>query len=82
MAYKEISVLVGGALEQTEIFSYDDILEVAKCYGFIAETQKEALESSERVELFEMTHEHEPDVDCECAQYVTDHNPFWTNGKE
>lgn len=81
MSYKEISVLVGGALDQTEIFSYDDIFEVVRLYGFIADTQKAAEDTDERVELFEMSHDHEPDVDCECIQYVTDHKPFWTNGK-
>lgn len=40
MAYTEITVLVGGAVEQSETFNYDDIFELVKLYGFIADTQK------------------------------------------
>jgi hypothetical protein len=83
MAYKEISVLVGGALEQTEIFDYDSIMDVVKMYAFIAETQKDSADLEELVELYELSHDHEPDVsECNCVQYINDHHPFWTNKKE
>lgn len=83
MAYTEITVIVGGAVDQTETFDYDDIFEVVKLYGFIADTQREAAEHPELIELYELKHDHDKDVEeCMCIQYVTDHKPFWTNRKE
>lgn len=82
MAYTEITVLVGGAVEQSETFNYDDIFEVVKLYGFIADTQKEAVEHPELIELYELRHDHDElgqDEECTCVQYLTDHKPFWTN---
>lgn len=83
MAYTEITVLVGGAVEQSETFNYDDIFEVVKLYGFIADTQKEAEDHPELIELYELWHDHDElgqDEECVCVQYLTDHKPFWTNG--
>ena len=31
------------------------------------------------IEIFRIDHEHSPNIDCECVQYLTDHSPDYTN---
>ena len=29
--------------------------------------------------IYTIEHDHAPDLDCECVQYLTDHHPYWSS---
>lgn len=77
MGFIEITVVWEGAVSDREYF--DDVFDVQDMATFLAEVQSDASGSDDLVEVYEIHHDHEFDVDCECAQYLTDHSPSWTN---
>lgn len=78
MAYVEFNVVVDGADDGSIIFTDDE--HDAKVAWFGREKQELTMLATageiERGEIFSVRHEHElDDQDCQCIQYVTDHNP-------
>ena len=81
MGYAEVNVNVNGAAESTEYF--DNETETLKFRNSIAATQRFAYDNNDfDVEIYVLHHPHEQGIDCECIQYVTDHNPYWSKGKK
>lgn len=75
--YVEVSVVVDGALEETETFRDESLM-----LDYVRTVQDEANGHGYRTEVYVLEHDHEP-ADCSCVQYVQDHRPRWTfNGDE
>jgi len=73
--YLDVDVIVEGALDENRIFTdqaeYDRWLEQCKL---------EVGDVGVWVEVYCTPHEHPLDEhDCECAQFLTDHKPDWSN---
>lgn len=69
--YSEVTTVVAGAEEDREIFTdyaYED--------HYLTDLENDAESTGYRIEVYRTEHDHHPDTDCECAQYVTDHRPF------
>lgn len=75
MGYIEITVLVDGA--ETEVEQFTTVsAEERFCLGI----QAEAMVNDLPVSIYRQYHGHAPEAEeCACAQYATDHHPFWTN---
>lgn len=33
-------------------------------------------------EVYAMEHDHAPELDCDCVQYLQSHHPYWTSANE
>lgn len=72
--YTELTLIVEGALEESQIFYPAD--------GSIMDAWIEACEEAAQLdgmesEIFKLEHNHEVTLaDCTCAQFVTDHHPI------
>ena len=75
MMYTQVDVICEGALEESETFT--DYLLLNK---YLANLKTEALEDGVTLEVYILEHEHALDIECNCAQYVTDHNPNYVLG--
>ena len=72
--YADVTVVVDGALEASEVFTDYLLLE-----QFIKETRQAAEDDGYPTEVYILEHDHSPSVeDCCCAQYATDHHPTYT----
>lgn len=87
--YEEYTVVWDGALEQTVEAANGVILQSS--YGqdeeagtlvqaWLDEIETAADSDSVRVEVFCLAHPHAPGIECECAQYASDHHPEYTFG--
>lgn len=74
MGYTEITVIVGGAVDEDRVFTTEETQDMD---AYLARIKCEDF-SGELAEIFRLYHSHEQG-ECECAQYVTDHAPWWTN---
>jgi hypothetical protein len=78
--YYEVWVTYDGAL------NWEDVVAPDKLDSIIRDAATEDWEYGATVELYAIFHPHplitDTDVSCECAQYVTDHHPIWTNNQE
>ena len=75
--YAEISVIVEGALDETETFTDQTLLD-----EYLATLESEAYASGYQFDVYVRWHDHDPG-DCECAQYETDHHPTYVyNSRE
>lgn len=79
MGYTEMTVLYNGCLEgDSQVFDHSDKLYEWKFGNALAAAQRFAFDNSDAtVEIYLLEHSHEFGIDCECIQYVTDHNPYW-----
>ena len=79
MGYTEVSVIYNGESEgEPVVFDHDDKLYEWKFGNYITATQRFAFDNSDAtVEIYLLNHPHVQGIDCECIQYVTDHNPYW-----
>jgi len=76
--YAEVTVIVDGALEESQTFHDEALMR-----DFIDTIREEAEGHGYLTEVFVMYHDHADGIDCECAQYVTDHHPTYTyNGEK
>lgn len=87
MAYTEVTLIIDGALSETEIFKADQKGD-EKFARWVAGVKQDVntaariAGSTTKVEIYILNHAHENDgEDCECIQYINDHHPYWTNGK-
>jgi hypothetical protein len=78
MGYMEITTIVEGALEGSLCFG-ERLDEIVKLNNHIQSTQSFARDNSDMdVQIYKLWHEHdEQNVECDCIQFETDHNPFW-----
>lgn len=72
--YLEATLIVGGAVDAMESFTDPVAFDT-----WLASIQGELRDSTETVEVYSMQHPHSPNLDCECAQYASDHRPYWEN---
>lgn len=73
--YVEAYVLIDGALEENETFGFGHGRELDE---WVKATKWRAMNDPRHTEIFLLNHDHSPDFeDCACAQYLTDHHPFW-----
>lgn len=70
--YAEVSVVVDGALEESETF-YDE----TPLSEYVESIRQEAEGHGYPTEVYVLYHDHSPS-ECECAQYVTDHHPAYS----
>lgn len=71
--FSEVTVLVDGAVDECAVF-FDYALEAA----FIEDVKEEAEGHGYPTKIHVLYHDfHDFDVECECAQYETDHRPVW-----
>lgn len=76
MGYMEITTIVEGALEGSVCFEGLD--EIVKLNNHVQSTQSFARDNSDMsVQIYQLWHEHEQGIDCECSQFEQDHKPFW-----
>lgn len=68
--YAVVTVIVNGALESEETF-----IDTTLMYHALDEEQQAAEGSGEPTEVYVMYHDHDPDVECECAQYEQSGKP-------
>lgn len=73
--YYEVSVVYDGFLDS------EDIIEPSDIDNWIKSVTDTFSNSLAIVEAYAIFHPH-PLISCECAQYLTDHHPIWTNHKE
>jgi hypothetical protein len=71
--HADVTVVVDGAVENDRMFTDYALME-----DFIAEIAAEAHDHGYLTEVYVMYHDHEVGIDCECAQFVTDHHPLYT----
>lgn len=77
MSYAEVNVNVNGSAENSQYF--DNETETLQFKNAISATQRFAYDNSDSVvEIYVLHHPHEQGIACECSQYVTDHNPYWS----
>ena len=76
-AWAEASVVVEGALNELARFT-DEALMQDWARQRISECEAKHLEAR----VYVLYHDHKPDVDCECVQYLTDHQPYLTTAQE
>lgn len=69
--YAEITVIVEGAVDEEFIATDETILSEQ-----MRELEEEACDSGYTFEVHRQDHDHEQGIDCECAQYATDHRPY------
>jgi hypothetical protein len=75
MAYADVTVIVDGALEEQQSFT-DYLLQ----NEYIEQIKAEALGDGYPTEIYVLEHDHDPNDDyCACAQYRTDHHPYWSH---
>lgn len=70
--YAELSIVVNGALESTEIYFDETLLNEAISYF-----KEDAESHGYPTQVYVSYHDHSPDIECECAQYETDHHPAY-----
>jgi hypothetical protein len=74
MAYLEVYTVVEGAVDREATFG--DSVENQGAYDqFIHEAEQAFQQDGLETDIFEIFHEHEEGVGCECVQYLTDHHP-------
>ncbi len=71
--YADLTVIVDGAIE-TEETHYD----YALLRDAIVMYQHDAEGHGYPTDIFVQYHDHDPGP-CECAQFETDHRPFWSS---
>jgi hypothetical protein len=77
LGYVEGWVIADGAVSDSQTFKYS---EGKQLDDWLRNKKMEAMSNTARVEIFLLSHDHPTDVeDCACAQYLTDHHPFWKN---
>jgi hypothetical protein len=67
--YAETSVIVDGALEESETF-----FDYALLDEYVDSVREDAEGHGYPTELYILWHDHKP-AECECIQYVQDHKP-------
>ncbi len=77
MSYIEATVIVDGAIDGGMSFTDADTFD-----EWLAREKSEAMwHPLQKTDIYLMEHGHSEDVqDCTCAQYLTDHHPFWSFG--
>lgn len=76
--YAEVTVIVDGAVEQTEIFHDQALLN-----QFVDGVREDAESDGYPTEVYVQYHEHDlTSQECECAQYETDHHPAYAYNVE
>lgn len=78
--YVECTVIVDGADDGGIDFDFTQGKEME---AWLDREKETAMRHPERrTEIYLMQHDHEHmDGDCACAQYLTDHHPYWSFGK-
>ena len=69
--YAELTVIVNGAVEEEATFTDETLVT-----EFLNDLEREAEGDGVRTEVHRLDHDHAPEVDCDCAQYATDHRPY------
>jgi hypothetical protein len=80
MAYADVSVIVDGALEESETFHDETLMN-----DYIGKIEDEAKDHGYETQIYVVFHEHEDlegDQECQCIQYLTDHHPYATFNQE
>jgi len=75
MMYTQVDVICEGALEESETFTDYLLLD-----EYLANLKTEAIGDGATLEVYILEHEHALDIECNCAQYVTDHRPSYVLG--
>lgn len=68
--YYEVSVLVEGALSEDRDFDG-----WRQAWAYISSVRDAAPRHGKLTEVFVLEHQHAPQEECECGQYLTSHNP-------
>jgi hypothetical protein len=78
-SYVEAYVVVDGAQDDEAMFD-DHGQELLETW-LMSQKEQAMAHPEQRTEIYLLDHGHPPDVeDCSCAQYLTDHHPFWAFG--
>lgn len=72
--YLEATLCVGGAVDAIEQFT-----DASAFAAWLDGVKADLADSEEEAEVYTLNHPHSPGIECECAQYVTDGRPHWTN---
>lgn len=77
--YTEVNVNINGIAESPMEF-LDNPKGQKEMENFIEATQRFAYDNSDfDVEIYKLYHPHVQGIECECIQYLSDHNPYWRN---
>ena len=69
--YAELTVIVDGAVEEEATFADETLVT-----EFLNGLEREAEGDGVRMEIHRLDHDHARGMDCDCAQYATDHHPY------
>lgn len=81
MSYTEADVIWDGALAESKVFPED--APTGEFDSWLADVKQEAADDTADsvVEVYTLFHDHDPELDCECSQFVTSHHPYWSNSE-
>ncbi len=78
MAYFTVETIVEGALQDSQTFYEGE----DKMRQYLLKVEADAKADGLRTEVYVLYHDHDESVECECAQYVTDHRPEFSYNTE
>lgn len=81
MSFVEATLICDGAVEETQIFEADERLSLDK---WLKDEKgiAQSMFGANVTEIYLLEHGHDNDgAECSCAQYLTDHNPYWFHKK-
>lgn len=80
MGYTVVTTVYEGAEESCFMY-LDDVPQMQEEMKNSIETTKLFAKdnSDAQVQIYKLHHDHDINLDCECIQYVTDHNPYWSS---
>lgn len=74
--YWECTLVIDGAESERKLLPYSKF---GQWYDGVVNEGYADEHIGQKWEMFVLYHQHPLDQDCECAQFVTDHSPKWTN---
>ena len=78
MGFWDVTVVWEGAVSDEKTFEDAQSQDRLKFLGIV---KSEANDTDDLVEIYELYHDHDLSLECECHQFVTDGRP-WTNDKQ
>lgn len=80
MGYTELTTVYEGAEEYRAEYNDDIPKDQSDMANTIQATKDFAHDNSDaKVEIFTLHHPHVQGIECECVQYLNDHNPLWSS---
>lgn len=76
MGFTNVTVVWEGAVDTARTY-FDN--ETYAMDELIASVKSDAATTNDLVEIYSIYHDHDVELDCECVQYLTSHQPDWSN---